>query len=152
MSRTPDSPDTTADPELREIFVRHGLRVAAAFAVLFGFVFFAFWWSGSAVRFSADRASGGAMPAWRVSGTVRSAATGTPVPWAVVEDEPTGKAPFYHTDANYSGAFELLTLAEPHRIRASAPGFHPASVAVGRQWFLWLPKGNEKRDIQLQPE
>src|SRR5262245_55310400 len=136
MPGTPDSPDTAADPELRELFVRHGMRVAAAFALLFGFVLFAFWWSGSAVRFSADRAADRAIPTWRVTGIVRSAATGAPVPWAVVEDEPAGKAPFYHTDANYSGAFELLTLAEPHRIRVSAPGFHAASVAIGRQWFL----------------
>jgi hypothetical protein len=152
MSRIPADSNPGGDPELRDILVRHGIRVAAAFALLFGFVFAAFWWSGAAVRFGADRAADRAVPTWLVTGTVRSAATREPIPWAVVEDDPVGKPPSYHTDANYSGAYELLTLAEPHRIRASAPGFRSATVSIGRQWFLWLPKGNEKRDIQLQPE
>src|SRR5690349_16505838 len=74
-----------ADPELREIFVRTGLRVAAAFLLIVGMVYFAFWWSGSAVRFGADRAAGNAQPTWTVAGTVRNAVTNQPVPWASVE-------------------------------------------------------------------
>ena len=68
------------DAELREIFVRSGFRVAAAFAILFGMVFFALWWSGSAVRFGAARAADQVVPTWRVSGTVRSATTHEPIP------------------------------------------------------------------------
>ena len=73
------------------------------------------------------RASGETEPSptWRISGTVRDAVTREPVPWALVEDDPAGQPPFFRTDADYRGAFELVTLAEPHRIRASAPGYHP---------------------------
>jgi hypothetical protein len=140
------------DAELREIFVRTGLRAAAAFVLLFGIVFFAFWWSGKAVAFGAARATDRAVPTWRVLGTVRNAITHEPVPWAVVEDDAGGRPPFYRTEASYSGVYELLTLAEPHRIRVSAPGYRSAIAGIGRTWFLWLPKGEEKRDIELQPE
>ena len=34
----------------------------------------------------------------------------------VVEDDPAGRPPFFRADADYSGAFELVTFAEPHRI------------------------------------
>jgi len=140
------------DAELREIFVRSGLRVAAGFGLLFGMVFFAFWWSGAAVRFGAARAADRVVPTWRVLGTVRNAVTHDPIPWAGVEDDPAGKAPFYHTDASYSGVYELLTLAEPHRIRVTAPGYKGVIIDIGRAWFLWMPQGEEKRDIELQPE
>jgi hypothetical protein len=143
---------SSEDPELREIFVRAGLRVAAAFALLFGFVSFAFWWSGSAVGFGARRAAGQAQPTWHISGTVRSASSHEPVPWAVVEDDPNGRPPLYHTDASYLGAFDLLTLAEPHHLRVSAPGYESATVAVGRSWFLWVPKGVERHDVYLSPK
>jgi hypothetical protein len=140
------------DPELREIFVRTGLRVAAAFVVIFGLVYLTFWWSGAAVGFGASRAAGSVQPTWRVQGTVRNAATRDPVPWAAVEDDPGGQRPFFRTDAGYSGAFELITLAEPHRLRVSAPGYETAWISVGRAWFLWIPKGTEQRDILLQPK
>ena len=42
---------------MRELFARTALRLTAAFALLFGGVFFAFWWSGSAIRFGAARAA-----------------------------------------------------------------------------------------------
>jgi len=138
------------DPELREIFVRTGLRAAVAFAVIFGLVYFAFWWSGAAVGFGASRAAGRALPTWQVVGTVRNAITQEPIPWAVVEDDPDGQPPFFHADAGYSGAFELLTLAEPHRLRVSAPGYQTGSLQIGRAWFLWFPKGKERRDVLLQ--
>jgi hypothetical protein len=147
-----DSAPAGEDPELREIFVRTGLRVAAAFAVIFGLVFFAFWWSGAAVGFGARRAAGQAQPTWRVQGTVRNAASREPVPWASVEDDPGGRPPLFGTDANYSGTYELITLAEPHRLRVSAPGFETAWISVGRAWFLWFPKGIEQRDVVLQPK
>ena len=144
-------PHHSDDPELREIFIRSSLRVAVAFALIFGFVFFAFWWSGSAVRFGAGRASDRVQPTWKVAGTVRNRDTKAPIPWAVVEDDPEGKPPYYHTDASYSGSFELLTLAEPHHIRVSAPGYSPAVIAIGRAWFLWLPRGQERCEVSLRP-
>ena len=82
---------------------------------------------------------------------MRDAATRQPVPWALMEDDPAGQPPFFRTDADYRGAFELVTLAEPHRIRASAPGYHPLVLNIGRAWFLWMPSGNEKKNIELLP-
>ena len=137
---------------LRELFLRSAFRVAAIFAMLFGFVFLAFWWSGSAVRFSVDRAANRVEPTWKVTGTVRNATTHQGIPWARVEDDPEGRPPQYQTDAGLAGDYELLTLAEPHRIRISAPGYRSAMINVGRAWFVWLPRGVEKRDIELLPD
>jgi hypothetical protein len=137
--------------EMRALFVRTGFRMTAAFAVIFGAVFFAFWWSGSAVRFGAARAGDQVQPTWHISGVVRDAATGQPIPWAAVEDDPSGRPPFFRADADHNGGYELVTLAEPHRIRASAPGYRSAVVEIGRAWFLWMPSGNEQREIQLSP-
>jgi hypothetical protein len=77
--------------------------------------------------------------------------TREPVPWALIEDDPEGQPPFFRTDADYHGIFDLMTLAEPHRIRASAPGYHPSVLNIGRLWFLWMPGGNEKKNIELLP-
>src|SRR5437763_10199604 len=108
--------------EMRVLFARTALRLAAAFALLFGGVFFAFWWSGSAIRFGAARAGDKGAPTWRISGVVRDSLTKQAVPWAFVEDDPDGRPPFFRTDADYAGNYALVTLAEPHRIRVSAPG------------------------------
>jgi hypothetical protein len=137
--------------ESGDSWVRPALRLAIIFALLFAGVFFAFWWAGSAVRFSAARAADRTVPTWRISGMVRDAMTHQPIPWALVEDDPSGTPPFFRADADYGGAFELVTLAEPHRIRVSAPGYHPESVKIGRAWFEWMPRGNEKKNIDLQP-
>ena len=137
--------------ESGDSWVRPALRLAIIFGLLFAGVFFAFWWAGSAVRFSAARAADRTVPTWRVSGTVRDAVTHQPIPWALIEDYPAGTPPFFRADADYGGAFELVTLAEPHRIRVSAPGYHPESVRIGRAWFEWMPRGNEKKNIDLQP-
>ena len=140
------------DADLCDIFIRSGFRVAAAFALLFGAVFFAFWWSGKAVEFGAARAAGRALPTWRVLGCVRDSQTRAPIPWAEVADDAGGKPPLYRTDADHTGNYELATLAEPHRIRISAPGYRTTTVSIGRLWFLWLPRGEERRDVYLQPD
>jgi len=143
--------DEEAGDERRQLpgqLIRWGL----AFTGLFAGVFFCFWWSGSAIRFGAARVSEKPVATWRVYGTVRSAATHEPVPWATVEDDPSGRPPFQRTDAGRSGDFNLLTLAEPHRVRVVANGYRAAIIAVGRQWFVWWPKGEERRDIDLTPE
>ena len=59
---------------------------------------------------------------------------------------------FWWSGADQSGAFEILTLPEPHRVRVSAPGYRTTIVDVGRVWFLWLPRGEELQDGQLSPE
>ena len=143
--------EATEDAGARESGLRNVLRLAIVFALLFGGVFFAFWWAGSAVRFGAERAGNRSVPTWRVSGTVRDAVTRQPVPWALVEDDPAGQPPFFRADADHHGVFELLTLAEPHRIRVSALGYRPLSLDVGRVWFLWMPRGDEQKNVDLLP-
>jgi hypothetical protein len=130
----------------------HLLQWTLAFALLFAGVFFCFWWSGSAIRFSASRVAERSLPTWKVTGTVRDAATHQAVPWAAVEDDPAGQPPFYRADADQNGAFELLTLAEPHRLRVTANGYRQQTVQVGRQWFYWWPRGAEVKNINLAPE
>lgn len=133
------------------MWMRPVLRLAIVFGLLFGCVFFAFWWAGSAVRFGAARAADCSFPTWRVSRTVRDAVTHQPIPWALVEDDPAGRPPFFRADAGYGGVFELFTLAEPHRIRVSAPGYRPLLLNIGWAWFVWMPRGNEQKNIDLLP-
>jgi hypothetical protein len=140
------------DPEWRELLVRYVFRLTAAFLLLFGAVSFAFWWSGSAVRFGASRAAGQASPTWRVEGVVRDAITYEPIPWARVEDDPGGRPPLFQTDADQRGSFALLTLPEPHRVQISAPNYRTARIQIGRAWYLWAPKGEEKREFRLVSE
>jgi hypothetical protein len=148
----PASFDQEQAADLRGHFLRQAIRLTLAFGLLFGLVFFAFWWSGSAIRFGASRVAERAETSWRITGTVRDAITRRPVPWAAVTDDAGGRPPFFHTDADQSGVFELLTLPEPHQVLVSAPGYKTVTVRVGRAWFLWLPRGREKRDLEMFPE
>ncbi len=138
--------------DLQRHYWRNAVRLSLAFLVLFAFVYGAFWWSGSAVRFGAARVGDRGVPTWHVVGTVRSAASHEPIPWAKVEDDDTGRPPFFQAEADRAGVFELTTFAEPHRIRISAPGYRPSVVQIGRIWFLWMPQGKEKRDTELIPD
>ena len=131
---------------------RLAVRWAIGFALLFGGVFLAFWWSGAAVRFSAARVTAANAPSYRVFGTVRDARSGQPIAWAVVEDDPAGAAPLFRTDADQNGSYSLLTIAEPHRLRISAVGHRPLELRVGKPWFVWWPRGEEQREPRLDPE
>ena len=133
------------------LWSRAVLRLAVIFVLLFGCVFFAFWWAGSAVRFTAARAAERSVPTWIVGGVVRDSDTRQPVPWALVEDDPAGQPPFFHVDADFRGVFSLATLAEPHRVRVSAPGYLRKLIPIGRAWFIWMPRGKERRNIDLVP-
>ena len=157
--RSPESDDfdplSYAEEEsadLRRDYIRQTVRWTLAFAGLFAVVFFAFWWSGSAVRFSASRIADRGAATWRVTGVVRNASTRQPVPWATIDDDSSGRPPFFHAEADQNGSFELVTLPESHRIRIGAPGYRPGTATVGRAWFLWLPKGQERLDLELSPE
>lgn len=143
------APSPDSDPEWRDLLMRYILRIAVAFVMLFGAVFVAFRWSGAAVRFGAQRVSGNAVPTWRVRGVVRDAQTREPVPWARVEDDPSGRPPLYFTEADLRGRFDLLTLAEPHRVRVSAPNYREFTAPVGRSWYLWIPRGDEYRELNI---
>src|ERR1035441_9122260 len=131
--------------------LRPALRLAILFAVPFGGMLVGCWGAGSGVRFSAARAGDRSVPTWRVSGTVRDAVPHQPIPWALVEDDPGGQPPFFRGVAAYSGIFELITLAEPPRVRVSAPRYRPLFLDIGRAWFVWMPRGNEKKNIELLP-
>src|SRR5262245_33108655 len=98
----------------------------------------AFTWSGAAVRFGASRVADRGTPTWNIRGAVRNALTHQAIPWAAVDDDRAGQGPFFHADADRDGIFEFHTLAEPHRVVVSAPGYRPRSVNVGRVWFLWM--------------
>jgi hypothetical protein len=148
----PASFDEEESADLRRAYIRQGIRLLAAFVFLIVFVYTVFRWSGAAVRFGASRAASRGTPNWQIRGVVRNAQTHAPVAWAVVEDDPSGQPPFFHTQADQFGSYDLLTLAEPHRLRISAPGYQPAIVRVGRTWFLWLPHGDERRDVELNQE
>lgn len=143
--------DETAAEERRQIAAQL-VRWSLAFALLFAAVFLCFWWSGAAIRFSADRVAHRAQRTWKIWGTVRNAVTHDPVPWAVVQDDPSGLPPFFQTDANFDGAYSLQTLPEPHHLLVRANGFQDARIRIGRQWFTWLPDGEEHREILLNPE
>lgn len=138
--------------DLRRQFLRHAIRLTLAFVLLFFFVFLAFTWSGAAVRFGASRVADRGVPTWNVAGTVRNAVTHQTIPWAAIDDGRSGQGPYFHADADRSGRFDLLTLSEPHQIVVSAPGYRPYTVRVGRVWFLWIPRGQERRDVELVPE
>jgi|SRR5581483_3758490 len=128
------------------------IRMGVCFAALFGFVFLAFWWSGSAIRFAAARVTASNAPTYRIWGTIRDAQSGRSIPWAVVEDDPSGDPPVFRTDADASGVYELLTLAAPHQLRISAVGYRVLMLKIEKPWFIWWPKGDERRDIRLAPE
>ena len=138
--------------DVRRQFVRHAIRSILVFVLLFFFVFMAFTWSGAAVRFGASRVGDRGAPHWTISGTVRNAETHEPIPWAAIDDDRSGQGPWFHADADRLGAFELVTLAEPHRMVVSARGYRSSTVNVGRGWFLWIPRGHERRDVELHPE
>jgi hypothetical protein len=144
-----------ANPELAEKLAevkRHLIAYAVCFALLFSVVLFLFWWSRTAVDFSAARVTASNVPTYRVLGVVRNARTGDPVPWAKIQDDASGTPPFFDTDGNADGTYALLTVPLVHQIRISAQGYRPVTVNVGRHWFQWWPRGEEKVDVNLLPE
>lgn len=138
--------------EDREDLRKQVLRWSLIFAALLAAVFFALWWSASAVHFGATRVDQSTPFTWRVTGVVRDAETGRPVPWASLRDDPSGRPPHAAATASYEGVFDLHTIAEPHSVVVSAFGYQPRQVSVGRAWYVWMPKGSERLTIELQRE
>jgi hypothetical protein len=136
----------------RRLWLSQIPKWALVFAALFAFVFFAFWWAGSAIHFGASRVTASTEATWTVSGTVKSAVSGAAVPWAEVEDDPSGPPPLHKTTADPRGSFALTTISEPHWVSVHAPGFRPINIKVGRVWYLWMPRGQENLDVSLRPE
>lgn len=131
---------------------RQFFRWTLLFSIVLAFFAFTLWWAASVVRFSSARIQFRSTTAWRVWGTVRDARTGAAVPWAHIRDDPRGRPPLFETTAGVTGAYELVTIAEPHDIYISRLGYRQTKVQVGRRWFLWTPGGNQRVDIILEPE
>jgi hypothetical protein len=132
---------------------KYALRWAMVFAALIFVLGFALWWSSRALHFGTSRIEGSTRASYRVHGVVVDRGTGRPVAWADLEDDPaSSRPPRFRTSADYQGKFELLTVAEPHRIVVSALGYRTSFHATGKEWYLWMPKGEERVRIELDPE
>ncbi len=131
---------------------KYALRWAIVFATLVGLMGFALWWSSRALNYGASRIQSTARATYKVHGVVVDKTTGKPVAWADLEDDPALRPPRYRTSADFGGKFELVTLPEPHQIVVSALGYKPGVHLTGKDWYLWMPKGEEKVRIELEPE
>jgi hypothetical protein len=131
---------------------RHLVIYAACFGVLFAGVLFVFWWSRTAVDFSAARVTGSNAPTYRVTGVVSDAHTGKPIPWARIQDDPGGMPPLFEADGGIDGAYSLLTLPLVHNVIFSAQGYRPRALEVGRSWYQWWPRGEQQLNVQLVPD
>lgn len=132
---------------------RHFARWLVIFAVLFFFGCFVLWWAGQTVHYGAARAASTASPPeWRIYGIVRDEATREPVPFARIADGPDAKPPRFAATADHLGHFELHTLPERHEVTASAPGYKAKTLKVGREWYSWMPSGDERMDFFLERE
>src|SRR5947209_20286732 len=89
------------------------LRWMLLFLVLCGGVFSAIWWASAAVQFTASRVDASTGSNYRISGVVRDARTGSPIPWAELADAPSRRPPLSPGRADPSGAHELGRIAEP---------------------------------------
>jgi hypothetical protein len=156
----PDEDDFAPQPEfwrdeasedrraLRKVALRWGLLFAA---VLAGMVF-ALWWASEALHFSVSRVGQTTQATYKVTGIVRDAATGDPIPFASIEDDPEGRPPLFRTTADLYGGYTFMTIAEPHALSVSALGYKPAEPRVGKIWYKWFPYGSQRLNISLQPE
>ena len=76
------------------------------------------------IRFGAARATGRIVPTWQVTGTVRH------VGFII----PTINLFIFMLMPNRAGVLGCPTIAEPHRIRATAPDNRVATLDIGRMW------------------
>jgi hypothetical protein len=127
-------------------------RWILAFLVIFCFAAMAFWWSGSAVRYSAARVQNRSNPTYQVTGTIRDGRTHLPIPWAEISTDFQFGGAFFSTATDQNGQYSLNTLAEPHDLIVKANGYQSSRVHVGKQWFSWTPHGSEKEDAELTPD
>ena len=131
---------------------KYALRWALMFLALLGLVALVLWWSSAAIEFSASRIKETTKATYKVKGVVVDKSTGRPVAWANLEDDPAIRPPRFRTSADHNGRFELMTIAEPHRLVVTALGYRSAMHLTGKDWYLWMPKGEEQVRIELEPE
>ncbi len=131
--------------EDRLVLHRMVMRWILAFGVIFAFAAMAFWWSGSAVNYSAARVQNRTKPTYQINGIVTDAQTHRPVPWAEISTDFQFGGAFFSTNTDQNGQYALTTLAEPHDLVVKANGYQSGRIHVGKQWFSWTPHGSEKR-------
>lgn len=127
-------------------------RWILAFVLIFCAAAMAFWWSGSAVRYSAARVQNRSKPTYQVTGVVTDAHTHQPVPWAEISTDFQFGGAFFSTTSDQNGRYFINTLAEPHDLVVKANGYQSARLHVGKQWFSWTPQGSEKLNAELVPD
>ena len=138
--------------ESQKLYRKQAVRWGLLFVCLCAGVFFAFWWSGSAVHFGASRVTETTAPTFRLLGTAIDAKTGAAIPWVSVQDDPAGHPPLFQTLGDVNGSFELITIPEPHYVIFSALGYRSRRVKIGKIWYLWMPSGDERMQVRLEPE
>jgi hypothetical protein len=131
---------------------KYALRWAMLFVVLIALMGGVLWWSSAALEFSASRIKESTRATYKVKGVVIDRTTGRPVAWAGIEDDPQSRPPRFRTSTDHTGHFELLTVAEPHRLIVTALGYQAGSHRTGKDWYLWMPKGEEEVRIEIEPE
>ena len=137
----------------RKEMVRQSVRWLVLFVALFAFVCFVIWWAGQTVQYGTARSTNSETKAsWRLYGIVRDEATGEPVPFARIADGPGAKPPHFAATADHLGHFDLHTLPERHEVTASALGYQARTAKVGREWYSWMPSGDERLDFLLRRE
>jgi hypothetical protein len=122
-----------------------------AFIVIFCGAALAFWWSGSAVQYSAARVQNRSNPTYQVTGVITDSRTHQPIPWAEVSTDFKFGGAFFSTSADQDGRYSINTLAEPHDLVVKANGYQQGRIHIGKQWFSWTPQGSERRDGELTP-
>jgi hypothetical protein len=126
-------------------------RWIIAFLVIFAFAAMAFWWSGSAVRYSAARVQNRTNPTYQVTGVITDSRTHQPVPWAEISTEFQFGGAFFSTTTDQNGQYSINTLAEPHDLVIKANGYQTSRIHIGKQWFSWTPRGSETQNSELTP-
>ena len=126
-------------------------RCILAFLVIFGSAAMAFWWSGSAVRYSAARVQNRSNPTYQVTGSIIDSRTHQPIPWAEISTDFQFGGAFFSTTTDQNGQYSISTLAEPHDLVIKANGYETSRIHVGKRWFSWTPHGSETHNAELAP-
>lgn len=138
--------------EDRKFYLKQVLKWSLLFLALCVGIFFAFWWSSSAIHFGASRVNESTAASYVVHGIVVDGRSGAAIPWANIEDDPNGRPPFFQALGDIRGEFEMTTIPEPHYVYFSALGYKPRRIKVGKSWYLWMPSGKEDLRVALDPE
>jgi hypothetical protein len=126
-------------------------RWILAFCAIFGFAAMAFWWSGSAVQYSAARVQNRSNPTYQVTGIISDSRTHAPIPWAEISTDFQFGGAFFSATADQNGRYSINTLAEPHDLVVKANGYQTSRIHIGKQWFSWTPQGSETRNTEMTP-